>query len=277
MIKLVVSDIDGTIIDNIHPICKENIEATSYLKSTNTVFAVCTGKSYAICKDFCKTLQADFGIFGNGNQIIDLKTGKEIFSSFLTANEIKEIVSILQKYNLHTHCYTTSSILTPSLCYMDLRNSILFPNKMEINIVNDIYNYIRNNNSNILQVVASSPNSLLDVKNELKSQLDVTITHINKTGIYKDKVANKEYEYLDITAPNTSKGNAVKFLAKYLNLEKDEILAIGDNLNDIDMLEVSGTRVAVNTAYDELKNIADYITSRSAKDGAFAEAVYKFI
>ena len=72
MIKLVVSDIDGTIIDNVHRICTKNLDAISYLKDKNTTFAVCTGKSYAISKDFCKQIKADFGVFGNGSQIIDL-------------------------------------------------------------------------------------------------------------------------------------------------------------------------------------------------------------
>ena len=54
-------------------------------------------------------------------------------------------------------------------------------------------------------------------------------------------------------------------------------MAIGDNVNDLEMVKESGIGVAVNGAYDELKNVARYVTKASVSDGAFAEAVEKFI
>ena len=77
MIKLVSSDIDSTLSDNVHPICQKNVEAISYLKNNNVIFALCTGKSYAISKDFCKKVGADFGIFGNGSHCVDLSRSEE--------------------------------------------------------------------------------------------------------------------------------------------------------------------------------------------------------
>jgi len=72
-----------------------------------------------------------------------------------------------------------------------------------------------------------------------------SITHINKTGIYKDSVIDKEYEYLDISPLNVTKGSALTVLSDYLNLRKENILSIGDNLNDIDMFKSSQISVAV--------------------------------
>ena len=54
-------------------------------------------------------------------------------------------------------------------------------------------------------------------------------------------------------------------------------MAIGDNLNDIDLLKSSGVGVAVANAYDPVKEIANYTTRNSAENGGFAEAVYQFI
>ena len=101
--------------------------------------------------------------------------------------------------------------------------------------------------------------------------------HINKTGIYKDTIINKEYEYLDISPFEVSKGSALNKLKTYLNLEKEDVLSIGDNINDITMFESSGIGVAVNNAYDEVKKVAHFTTLNSAENGAFAEAVYKFL
>ena len=75
MIKLIASDLDGTIIDSKHVIPEDNLKAIKNLKKANIPFVVCTGKTYSISKDICKSLNASFGIFGNGGQIINLSTG----------------------------------------------------------------------------------------------------------------------------------------------------------------------------------------------------------
>lgn len=66
-------------------------------------------------------------------------------------------------------------------------------------------------------------------------------------------------------------------MEKHLSISKLDIMAIGDNVNDLEMVKESGIGVAVNGAYDELKNVARYVTKASVSDGAFAEAVEKFI
>ena len=103
------------------------------------------------------------------------------------------------------------------------------------------------------------------------------LSKISKFGQYKDKILNKEYEYLSIVPTNTSKSNALDILGKYLSISNDEIMAIGDNLNDVDMVKKSGVGVAVANAYSELKDVAKYVTHNDVSAGGFAEAVYKFI
>jgi len=66
-------------------------------------------------------------------------------------------------------------------------------------------------------------------------------------------------------------------LMDYLELSKEDILSIGDNLNDIDMFKFSGIGAALGSASDEVKNAANYITLNSVENGGFAEAIYKFI
>ena len=74
---------------------------------------------------------------------------------------------------------------------------------------------------------------------------------------------------------NTSKSNAINILTKYLSINTQDTIAIGDNINDIDMIKSSGIGIAVANAYNEVKDIADYITQNSASEGGFAEALYK--
>ena len=277
MIKLIASDLDGTIIDNKHTIPEANIKAINDLQKANIPFVVCTGKTYSISKDICKNLNATFGIFGNGSQIIDLTTGEEIARKILSFDEVKSCFSIIKKYNLHVHAYTEDGIITTNLEYMDLRNSILFPNKISFEIVDSVLDYIQKQNTSVFKLILSSSSNLSHVKEELERTTNLTITHISKTGKYKDKIIDKEYEYLDISPLNVTKGKALEMLSQYLELNKEDILSVGDNINDIDMFRASGIGAAVNNAYDEVKQVASYVTANSAENAGFAEAIYKFV
>ncbi len=277
MIKLVSSDIDSTLIDNVHPICERNVQAISYLKKKNVTFVLCTGKSYSISKDFCKKVGANLGIFGNGSHCVDLTTNKDIFKKSLSISNLTKCLELAKEYGIHVHANTDTGIISEKLEYLDLRNSLLFPGKIDIMEVSDIYNTLITGNTEILQLVLSSSSDLSEFKAKLQQVEGISITHIRKKGKYRDNVIDKDYEYLDISTSNVSKGNAINALSKYLNIPQSQILAIGDNINDISMFNVASIGVAVGNSYDEVKAVADFVTKNSAGNGGFAEAIYKFI
>lgn len=282
MIKLVASDLDGTIIDKHNDIYKDNFKAIIDINNSNIPFVVCTGKTYSIYKGLCSSFNASYGIFGNGTSIINLKTGEEIYNSLLKHSDVLNIIKIAKQNDLHVHIYTKNQIITEELLYLDLRNyklqkNNIYNNKLEFTIVPDLLKYLSKKETPISKVVISSTSSLKRIQEEIQNTLDVSVFNIKKIGLFKDKIIDKEYEYLDIIPKHVSKGNALEILSNYLNISKDEILAIGDNLNDLDMVEQAGIGVAVNNAYSELKQVANYTTTRTAEQGGFAEAIYKFI
>lgn len=281
MIKLVASDLDGTIIGSDNQIFENNFKAINDINNKKIDFVICTGKTYPIIKEMCSKFNASYGIFGNGNQIIDLKTGKEIYKKLLGKNEILSCINIAKAHCLHVHIYTNTELISEKLEYMDLRNYILQGNNNEtslkITMVNDIAQYIKNQDLEICKLIISSDKDLENVKNEILASQDVSITTIRKYGEYKDKIINKEYEYLDIIPKNISKSTALNILGEYLKINDNEIMAVGDNLNDLEMVKNSGIGVAVANAYNELKSVANYITTEPVEKGGFAEAVYKFI
>lgn len=282
MIKLVASDLDGTIIGRDNIIFENNLKAINDINKKNIDFVICTGKTYPIIKGMCSKFNASYGIFGNGNQIINLKTGEEIYKKLLTAKEIDSCINIAKDNNLHVHLYTDKEIITEELKYMDLRNYRLqqdkfYDSSIQITIVHDLKKYIEQNNPEICKLIISSDNSLDSIKSKILDKENVCVTTIRKYGEYKDKIIDKEYEYLDISPNGISKSSALDILEDYLKINHDEVMAVGDNLNDLDMVKNSGIGVAVANAYDELKEVAKYTTTSSVENGGFAEAVYKFI
>lgn len=281
MIRLVASDIDGTIIGESNQISSQNRKAIQDMRKSNIDFTICTGKPYAMVKNFCEDLNASYGIFGNGNQIIDLKTGKEIFRKTLTQEEVIGCMELAKREKLHLHFYTENEVITPKLMYMDLRNFILkdsiFHSDLNFKVVPNLEEYMEKQRPTVFKLIISSPSSLANLQEEINRKMAVTIYRVTKTKEYKDRIINKEYEYLDITPSKTNKSEALATLSKYLEVSTEEVMAIGDNLNDIDMIRNSGIGVAVANSYDAVKAVATYTTVNSVENSGFAEAVYKYI
>lgn len=280
-IELIASDLDGTIIDRNHYIPEQNLEAIQKIHTQNIPFVICTGKSYSVSKNICDKFHASYGVFGNGTQIIDFRTGKELLKNTLLKKDLLYIVTLAKRYNLHVHLYTDSEVITEKLSYMDLRNFILKSEAADPNLkfitVKNIIDYISNTPLHVFSAVVSTENSIKDFENLLSVNSNIESTFISKRGIYKDVIINKDYEYLNIAPTHINKNEALNFLSNYLNIPRENMLSIGDNLNDLEMVKHSGVGVAIANSYKDLQEIATYTTKRDVSNGGFAEAIHKFI
>lgn len=280
-IKLVASDLDGTLVDHNNFIPSKNLDAIKSMHNKHIDFAICTGKTYSITKDICSKCNASYGIFGNGTLIVYLNTGKEIYKNLVNIEDFNFCYDIAKENSLHVHIYTDNEVITESLMYMDLRNYILNGSKntdsVSFKIVTNIKEYVNTHNSQIFKLIISSDKPLDDIKNTIVNQIPLSINHIKKKNQYKDIIINKEYEYLDITPKNIGKGYALNYLSNFLNVDTNDIMAIGDNVNDIEMLKNCGIGVTLSDAYDEIKKVATYTTENTVENSGFAEAIYKFI
>lgn len=300
-IKLIASDLDGTFLAQDNSIPENNLKAIETIKEKNIPFAICTGKSYAISKEICSNLAAQYGIFGNGTQIIDLKEQKEIFHHCLTPDELDICYEIAAKYNLHIHAYGDNFVITEELKYLDLHNYITYfhstastfgkydtdfnlclttkkENGFTFYVVKNLLQYIKEKQLSIFNVVLSSETeNLAMIKKELETKSGFSIQYFSKKKDFQDTVIHKEYDYLSIAPRSIGKGYALNILKDYLQVNTTDILSIGDNINDIDLLKNSGIGIAVANAYDAVKEVATYTTKSSASDGGFAEAVYHFM
>ena len=281
MIKLIASDLDGTMFEKGNVIPETNLKAINDINNSNINFTICTGKTYSLFKNICQDIGTGYGIFGNGNQIINLKTGEEIYRKLLKNEDVLFCINTAKKLNLHVHLYTNKEVITEKLLYMDLRNFELTKNDknidLEFKIVTDIQEYIEKENPEILKLVISAEKDLASLKNEFAKNKNLQVNLIRKVDKYRDEIIGKEYENLDIMPAGINKEQALEVLENYLKIDKSEVLAIGDNLNDLEMIKDSGVGIAVANAYDEVKEVANYTTTTTAQNGGFAEAVYKFI
>lgn len=219
--------------------------------------------------------------------IYDTEEEKSLWKGFLDIRKVFEIIDICEKNSIYYNIYTEDEILTEKLQY-----NLLFYHKeniykekekrTNINIVNNVKDYIiRNNITEFLKITVCDNSKLVfnNILLKLKKVKNVEIldSSFMTRKVIRDGTKNVEisYYYTEISAENINKWRAIEELGKILNISKEEIMAIGDNVNDIQMIENSKIGVAMDNSWDEIKLKADYITKSNDEDGV-VEAIEKF-
>ena len=90
------------------------------------------------------------------------------------------------------------------------------------------------------------------------------------------EITSSWFNNIEIMHKGVNKGEALKELVKYLGIDRKEVIAFGDNYNDLDMLKFAGVGVVMGNADEAVKEQGDYVTSTNTEDGV-AKAIYKFL
>ncbi len=146
----------------------------------------------------------------------------------------------------------------------------------------DLYLQIKENDYKILKIIICDEskiifNNIIEKMKTLKEIEVLDVEHMSrkviKVGTGEQKI---EYYYTEITNENANKWEAIKFLIKKQNIDKSEIICIGDNMNDFEMLKNAGLGIAMKNSVLENMNVADEITESNNDDGV-GNAILKHI
>lgn len=264
--KLIVTDMDGTLLGNDHEITKENKIALKEALDSGINVTVATGRMYSSAKSHIDFLESKVPIIAcNGALIKDSNTGDIIHQNTIKKDNCMSVLDILEKYNVYYQYYSEDLLMCKDLKVDNDKLRIL--NKImskDVDLVfeEDISNYIVNKDILKVIVIEEKNISILDdIKKDLKEIEGLEIT-------------KSWFNNIEIMAKGSNKGNAVKIIADYLNIDREDIIAFGDNYNDITMLEFAGTGVAMGNADEFVKSKADYVTKKNTESGV-AKALYE--
>lgn len=268
--KLIVTDMDGTVLGKDHKITKANKMALMQAEKMGIKVVFATGRFHDSAKEHVDFLEDTMPIISSNGAIIKHpKTNKVYYSNFIDKNTSLEIANIMEKYNLSYQVYTDDKILQTyqteeEMIFMKDFIAKNFSDNTEIIFKQDIKEDIKNSNVLKFNILEMENQSLLDnVRDDLKF-----IDNIEVTSSWKDN--------LEIMNEGSNKGNAIEFLANLLGIDKEYIMAFGDNYNDISMIEFAGTGVAMGNAEEKVKSIANYITDKNENSGV-AKAINNLI
>ncbi len=240
-----------------------------------------------------KTLAKEIGanqyiICGNGTLIYDLQKEKIIYDSFMDKEKVLEIIKVCEENSIYYNIYTQDNVLTKTLSYnvlfYDKENSKKpIEKRTNINIIEDIPKYIKENpNINILKMTICDSDKIIfsSIVRKLKMipKIDILdIEHMSKKNIkFGSEDIPIEYFYTEITKQNTNKWTAIEYLINILGIKKEEVMAIGDNINDKEMVENAGLGVAMGGSILETNRIGNDFVKDNNLDGV-AEAINKHV
>ena len=183
--------------------------------------------------------------------------------------------------------YTNKGIITESLNYnvkvFNNENNYKPNNKRtNIEVTTDIYKYINDNELEILKIIICDNSKIIfnNIIDKLKKIRDVEVldvSHMSKKFIKRGtEEVQVEYFYTEVTNKNTNKWDAITFLINELDIKKDEVICIGDNINDLKMIENSGLGIVMKNSALEKMKIGDYVTLDNNSNGV-EKAIYKYI
>lgn len=258
MIKLITIDVDGTLVTPLKRLTKENIAAIEKAKKAGIHIALVSGRPFHSMVDLNKRLGLDkkghFTICQNGSYVFDNFSQKPMFGTFQSPIDLVKIEKLLKNFRL-------------DISAMDGEN--FYSNKKRSNIYTKIDAKIH-----------KMPIKIVDYENLPEDMEFGRFMALGSKGEIKrfvenmpDEIKNNYYPVqtapflVEIMNKNTNKGYAISQMADKLGYKMEEVMAIGNEKNDIPMLEAAGFAVAMGNAVDELKKHADYITKSNLKSG----------
>ena len=265
--KYIFTDLDGTLLNDAKEVCKDNIEAIeeALLKGHRVIVAtgrpleaaVIGAKHAGLYRPGC------FLLCYNGGMIYDCTKEEVIYEKTLGMDDIKALFKSADEAGIHVQAYDNGKVI----CQREDKELLYYcrNGQMQYEIRDNVPETLSSPSLKVL-LISFDNDKLVDFKNTHKEFENERMHSIFSC-----------LEYLEYMPSNVSKGDGIGILSELLHFDIEDSIAIGDERNDLSMIEKAGMGVAMKNAVDEAKNVADYITTKDNNEGGVAEVIRKFV
>ena len=267
MYKLIAIDMDGTLLNDLHEVTEEVRDALHAAKAQGVKIVLCTGRPLGGVSRYLEELNlnedGDYVIAYNGALVQNTHTQKVVSELTLRYEDLKSLYELSQTLDTPMHFFDSSYLYTPN---RDISPYTVYE-------------------SNVTQVplrfrtMEEIPEDILVTKAmyiDEPGKLDRTIAAIPEEVKERYTMVKSSPFFYEILHPAASKGNAVRQLADLLGIAREEVMTIGDNGNDLTMIEWAGCGVAMGNAIPEVKASANYETKSNNENGV-AHAIHELV
>jgi len=266
--KLLCVDLDGTLLDDDKNISRENLDSIEEMLKRGHKFAIVTGRPLAsaliVARENNLIREGSYIATFNGGQIYDCSTGKVISEVRMPKEYAQYVFDKAYKAGLHVHTYDDEHVIckrkSPELDFY-LGNT-----KLEGIITEDPLSYID-----------EAPIKLIVMSMEGRKVLEPFRDSLLEWSEGKLSSIFSNPHLLEYSSPEIGKGEAIRSLGVLLNVDIQDIIACGDEENDLTMIEAAGVGVAMINGTEAVKKTADYITKNNNNENGIKEVIDRFI
>ncbi|MEG0367607.1 MAG: HAD family hydrolase [Coprobacillus sp.] len=269
MYKMILSDLDETLLVN-HHVPSFNREAIDKAHELGVKFVPATGRAYNMIPEILKELgtyqkENEYSICYNGGLIVENKNDRILHFNGLSFEQTKVVFDMGANYDVCVMVFTLDC------CYLFHADPEEVQRKTDQKApfkVIDEYNMDFLKDANIAKILFEKKDMpyLKSIEQELLPIIEGKVCASYSSG-----------RYLEFNALGVDKGYGLRWLAEYLGMTSQEVIAIGDNYNDVEMIKEAGLGVCVLCATDDIKELSDYVTEVDYFDGAVKEVIEKFV
>ncbi|MDD4569220.1 MAG: Cof-type HAD-IIB family hydrolase [Tepidanaerobacteraceae bacterium] len=275
--KLIALDVDGTLINSDHILTSRTLRAIKNVKDTGIKITIATGRHYLSAIRMARKIQINAPLICSDGAIIkDIHSNNTIYH--LLPREIAvDVMKMAQEYNnFNIQVFTKNGKIYagPSYRRTYFKRFLSVPLKHSLrgyyNLMRDFVFIPVKNTGNIegtIEALDDAPAKVVIHGSERTEDLkDFTNKIVSKYG-NKISITSAIENCIDILNGGISKAKGLSILSDKLGIKREEIVTVGDNINDMEMLEYAGLGVAMGNAPDQVKSKADYVTASNNDDG----------
>mgnify|MGYP001077009177 CR=1 FL=1 len=270
-IRMIVTDMDYTLLNKEKKISAVNRKAIKEAMEAGVHVVLATGRLFSSAVYYAKELEISTPIIAsNGAIIAESDLSRIYYQKTLPLEAGREMLKLCRERGLFCHLYTKDAIYTEKIVniserYLEWNDRLNEADRINIVLEPDLGTTLDREHRHVLKavVVDKDERKIAGIREE-----------ILKTGVVE--VSQSLPDNIEVMDKEVNKGRAVEFLAKMYDVHPDEIMAIGDNENDLPMIKFAGLGVAVGNAEQCLLDHADHVTARYDEDGV-AQVIYKYV
>jgi Cof subfamily protein (haloacid dehalogenase superfamily) len=266
--KLLVVDVDGTLVNGSGVISAKDERTLAKAAASGVKVSLSTGRVIKACQRIIERLGLNGQhIFFDGALVSDPSKEGEVYSKPLKETVVRQAVEFARAKNIYLELYSAEHFFAEREHWSDEVHRTFFG--VEPNII-DFSGIWQRERIIKAELVVHNPEERIKAEifqKEFNGRLRFSIARSpGYPGI----------DFINIIDPEVSKGKALMALASFLGISMGEVMAIGDGLNDISLLEVAGLAVAMGNAPAEVRKVADYVTLDVDHSGV-AAAIERFV
>lgn len=289
MYKLVAIDLDGTLLNSFGEVTENTKNVLLEAKEKGIEIVLASGRPISSTKSLAVEIGLDnYIISGNGAVVYDIKNEEVVYDKFLSKEQVFNVIDVCEANSIFYNIYTEDEVITKSLNY-----NVLFYHKenikkieekrTHINVVSNVKEYIeQSGNTKFLKITVCDESKMIfnGIIRKLKELGGLDILNVEHMSRKKFKLGTEEvsieYHYTEITNENVNKWTAIEYLLNKLNIDKNDVVAIGDNINDREMIENSGLGIVMGNSNPIMKEIGKVVVADNNSEGVL-EAFNKYI